>query len=260
MRPSKSSVPSLRWRIVMLDRFATCAAAVLLGAAAAAFLVACGAPAHDGEVPPHPGDPLTGNTSPSTAIVPHLVGRDAAMIDKLAAAAGVVPMIEYERSAASRPGTVVRVEPPPGSAIPIGTTITVAVAGTPGTLDELIAADRRSFVGLGADPDGTLVVAVAAGADADAALRRIEPALAGRKHRVVRCATSWAELSRLAVKVSRRNDLRRTPGYAIAVDPAACAVRVQGDIPADVAAALRAEYAAAVAVEPGAPGQRLPRT
>jgi PASTA domain len=211
-------------------------------------------------VPEHTGDRLTGSTSPSTAIVPQLVGRAAATIDKVAAAAGVVPMIEYERSAASRPGTVVRVVPPPGSAIPIGTTITVAVAGTAGTLDELIAADRRSFVGLGADPDGTLVVAVAAGADTDAALRRIERTLAGRKHRVVRCATSWAELSRVAVEVSRRDDLRRTLGYAITVDPAACAVRVRGDIPADIAAALRAEYAAAIAVEPGAPGQRLPRT
>jgi len=231
MRPTRMSV-----------RPSTCAAAVLL---AVALVTACARPADEGSAAP-------------TTVVPDLVGRDLATIDKLAAAAGVVPVVEHQPGAAGVPGTVVRVEPPAGTAIALGATITVAVAGAAGgTLDDLVAADRHSFVGLSADPDGTLVIAVATGADTDAALRRIEPALGGREHRLVRCDTTWAELSRVSVEIARRDDLRAAAtGYAIAIDAGACAVRVQGDIPAGVVTALRAEYAGAVLVVPGSPARR----
>lgn len=230
-------------------------AALTLVAVTLVLSAACAAPGADGE-DAAPDDRAVAGAS-STPTVPDLIGQDASSVDKLAAQAGVVPMISYEPGAAGRLGTVVRVDPPPGTAVALGDTVEVAVAGRPGnTLDELVAADRRSFVGLGADPDGTLVVAVAAGPAADAALRRIQPSLAGRKHRVVRCAATWAELSRLAVEIGRSADLRTSSGYAITVDPGACAVRVTGDLHADAVTALRATYGDRIVVEPGGAARR----
>lgn len=149
--------------------------------------------------------------APRTTIVPDLVGGDAAAVDKSAASARVVPIVEHVAGGTDLAGTVVRVDPAPGTAVPLGSTITVGVAGAPGkTLDDLVAADRCTFVGLGVDPDGTLIVAVAACVAADAAVRRIQPARAGREDRVKQCDTSWAELSHVATDLSRRDD-RRPP-------------------------------------------------
>ena len=225
---------------------------VVVGVLAAAFLGACAAPAGDsggaavvdavGEAP----------ADASPAVVPDLVGQEVAAVDKLAAAAGVVAVIEHDPDAPGEPGTVVRVRPPAGTAAQRGATVTVTVAGAPGgTLDDLVAADRRNFVGLGADPDGTLVIAAVEGADADAALRRIQPAIAGRKHRVVRCATSWVELSKIVIELGQRAELRGKGSYSLSVEPAACAVRVEGEIPAETATALRGAYGDAVLVVPG---------
>src|SRR5690349_6680685 len=126
------------------------------------------------------------DTAAST--VPDLIGRDVARVDKLAGDAGVVPILSYRPRARQAPGTVVAVHPAAGSAVRRGSTIQVSVAGRPtADLDGRVAADRRRFVGLGADPDGTVVVAVAAGVDPAAAVSAIRPALAGRKHRVVAC-------------------------------------------------------------------------
>ncbi len=231
-------------------------AALTLVAMTAVLLTACAAPGADSEETA-PDDRLAAGTS-TTQTVPDLIGQDAASVDKLAAQAGVVPMISYDPGAAGQLGTVVRVDPPPGTAVALGDTIQVAVAGKPGgTLDELVAADRRHFVGLSADPDGTFVVAVIAGPDGNAALRRIEPALAGRKHRVVRCATTWAELSRLAVEIGQRADLRASKAYAVTVEPGACGVLVEGDIDDDVVTALRAAYTDRIVVKQGPAGRAI---
>ncbi|MEU8612649.1 hypothetical protein AB0C29_32125, partial [Actinoplanes sp. NPDC048791] len=80
-----------------------------------------------------------------------------------------------------------------------------------------------------------------------AAVSAIRPALAGRKHRVVACPTTFAELESVRAGISA--DLLRTAGYSVQVDPVAGAVRVEGDIPADVAAALIDRYGRAVVVE-----------
>jgi hypothetical protein len=184
----------------------------------------------------------------AAATVPDLVGRDVARVDKLAGDAGVVAILSYRPRARQAPGTVVAVHPSAGSAVWRGSTIQVSVAGRPAAdLDGRIAADRRRFVGLGADPDGTVVVAVAAGVDPEVAVSAIRPALAGRKHRVVACPTTFAELESVRAGVSA--DLLRTAGYTLRVDPVAGAVRVEGDIPADVAAALTDRYGRAVVVD-----------
>ena len=187
--------------------------------------------------------------------VPDLVGRHVLLVDKLAGDAGVVAVLSYRPRARQAPGTVVAVHPSAGSTVGRGSTIQVSVAGRPGTdLDDRIAADRRRFVGLGTDPDGTLVVVVAAGVNPDAAVAAIRPALAGRKHRVVTCDTSFAELESVRAGVSAV--LLQAAGYSLRVDPAACAVRVEGDVPAEVAATLTERYGRAVQVARGRRARR----
>jgi len=187
--------------------------------------------------------------------VPDLIGRHVLLVDKLAGDAGLVAILSYRPRARQAAGTVVAVHPAAGSAVGRGSTIQVSVAGRPGTdLDDRIAADRRRFVGLGTDPDGTLVVVVAAGVNPDAAVAAIRPALTGRKHRVVTCDTTFAELESVRAGVSAV--LLRAAGYSLRVDPAACAVRVEGDVPPDVAAALTERYGRAVVVVRGERARR----
>ncbi|MFI7540353.1 PASTA domain-containing protein [Actinoplanes sp. NPDC049599] len=187
--------------------------------------------------------------------VPDLVGRHVLLVDKLAGDAGVVAVLSYRPRARQAPGTVVAVHPAAGAVVGRGSTIQVSVAGRPGTdLDDRIAADRRRFVGLGTDPDGTLVVVVAAGVNPDAAVAAIRPALAGRKHRVVTCDTSFAELESVRAGVSAV--LLQAAGYTLRVDPAACAVRVEGDVTAEVAAALTERYGRAVQLARGKRARR----
>jgi hypothetical protein len=229
-------------RFAMRDRWTR----ALGGVVGVLLLAACAAPADADD---------TG--APATTTVPELVGHDAVTVDKVAAGAGVVPIVETVADGKHRAGTVIRVDPAAGTAVPVGSTITVAVAGAPGTTaDEIVAGDRRTFVGLGVDSDGTLVIALAAGADRAAAERRIRPALAGKSYRVRLCATSWTELSRVIAEVSRRDDMRGSKGYSIAVEPAVCAVQMTGDIPADVAASLRSAYGDKISVTPGPPAVR----
>ena len=195
-----------------------------------------------------------------TTTVPELDGKDAAIVDKVAASAGVVAVMEREAAGQHRPGTVVRVDPAPGTAVARGSTVTVVVAGpSGGTVDEIVAADRRTFVGIGIGEDDTTIIAIGPDADEQAALDQVRPALAGRKHKVRRCAASWADLSRIVTEVTQRDDLKSGQGFGIAVDPALCAVKVTGDIPAGAVQALRDQYKDTIVVEPGAPAARLPR-
>jgi hypothetical protein len=187
--------------------------------------------------------------------VPDLLGHNVALVDGLADAAGVVAVLSYRPQARQAPGTVVAMHPAAGSAVPRGSSVQVSVAGRPGTeLGDRIAADRRRFVGLGADPDGTVVVAVAAGVNPDRAVSAIRPALAGRKHRVVACNTTFAELE--SVRAGVTATVLRASGITVRVDPVACTVRVSGDVPAEVAAALTESYGRAVVVERGKPARR----
>jgi hypothetical protein len=192
--------------------------------------------------------PSSTEPSPATetpATVPELLGRTVEQVDQLAAAAGLIPALSYRPRARQSPGTVVAVHPRPGSRVRHGSTIQVSVAGKPGVdLDHRIAADHRRFVGLGADPDGTLVVAVAAGVNPEAAVSAIRPALAGRKHRVVASDTTFAELESVRTGVS--DTLLRASGFTLWVDPVACVVHVEGKLAPEVAAALIERYGRAV--------------
>ena len=208
-----------------------------------------------GSGPAAPARQRGGGGGRAGTTVPDLIGRNIALVDKLAGDAGVVAVLSYRPRARQAPGTVVAVYPAAGASVGRGSTIQVAVAGRPSTdLDDRIAADRRRFVGLGADPDGTLVVAVAAGVNPDAAVSAIRPALAGRKHRVVTCDTTFAELERVRAEVSAA--LLRAAGFTLRVDPVAGVVRVEGDIAAELAAALTNRYGRAVIVARGEPARR----
>jgi hypothetical protein len=203
---------------------------------------------------PGPRSARTAAVPPQTT-VPDLLGRHMVVADKLAGDAGVVAILSYRPRARQTPGTVVAVHPAPGAVVGRGSTIQVSVAGRPGTgLDDRIAADRRRFVGLSTDPDGTLVVVVAAGVDPDAAVAALRPALAGRKHRVVTCDTSFAELENVRAGVTAV--LLRAAGYTLRVDPAAGAVRVEGDVPPEAAAELTERYGRTVRLPGGRRARR----
>ncbi|MEU4692623.1 hypothetical protein [Actinoplanes sp. NPDC023714] len=121
--------------------------------------------------------------------------------------------------------------------------------GAPGSLDELVAADPERFVGLTADPDGTLVIALAAGTDERQSVASLRDALDGRKYRTVTCATSRAELEKVLADV-RATDLKAS-GYAIAIDPALCSVKLEGNIPAGVVASLKSRFGLSLVIRSG---------
>ena len=253
------SVRPARPPLALLSTTALLRTTALLSAAT--LLAARAVPAARRRDPVDPGagarrrDPVDPAAGAATATVPDLIGRHVLLIDKLAGDAGVVAILSYRPRARQSPGTVVAVHPAAGSTVGRGSTIQVSVAGRPGTdLDDRIAADRRRFVGLGADPDGTLVVVVAAGVNPDAAVSAIRPALAGRKHRVVTCDTSYAELE--SIRAGASAVLLEAAGYSLRVDPAAGAVRVEGDVPPEVAAALTERYGRAVLVDRRKPARR----
>jgi hypothetical protein len=233
--------------------FVLLSTAALLGSVV--LLAARATPARAASSRPTPARRRGGGGGRAGTTVPDLIGRDIAVVDKLAGDAGVVAVLSYRPRARQAPGTVVAVYPAAGASVGRGSTIQVSVAGRPSTdLGDRIAADRRRFVGLGADPDGTLVVAVAAGVNPDAAVSAIRPALAGRKHRVVACDTTFAELESVRAGVSAA--LLQAAGFTLRVDPVAGVVRVEGDIPAKLAAALTNRYGRAVIVARSEPARR----
>jgi len=249
------STAALLGSVVLLAARATPGRATASRATASRASSDRAAPARAASVPATPARQRGGGEGRAGTTVPDVVGRNIALVDKLAGEAGVVAVLSYRPRARQAQGTVVAVYPAAGSSVGRGSTIQVSVAGRPGTdLDDRIAADRRRFVGLGADPDGTLVVAVAAGVNPDAAVSAIRPALAGRKHRVVTCDTTFAELESVRAGVSAA--LLQAAGFTLRVDPVAGVVRVEGDIAAEVAAALTDRYGRAVIVARGKRARR----
>ncbi|MBO3741260.1 PASTA domain-containing protein [Actinoplanes flavus] len=185
--------------------------------------------------------------------VPDLIGADADAIGEQSAQAGVKPILRYRWDSTAAPRTVIAVAPAPGTTVERGTSITIEVAGAPGaSLDERITADREHFVGLGTDPDGTLVIAVAAGADRAAAVAALGPTLLNRRFRTVVCPVTHADLERIRAEVSATASLHAT-GYTVDLEATACAVRLTGDIAPPVVAALRQRYGGTLIVS-GGPG------
>ncbi|HEX5597081.1 MAG TPA: PASTA domain-containing protein [Micromonosporaceae bacterium] len=234
--------------------------------AVAAAMVAGGCAAA-GSATPEPGLAAveTAEAALANAIsdirVPALVGRTVELVEKEAFAAGVVPVLDYQVAGDRPPGTVISVEPAAGSAVPFGSVVTVRVAGAAGpTLDDQVRAARRLFVGVAAEPDGTLVLALAGKVNRMKALDTVRPFLAGRSYRVVECATSWVALEQLRLQLARRDFL--PPGdqraFAASLDPARCAIRLQAEFTEAEAAELRDRFGRMIIVERGE-AARAPR-
>ena len=96
---------------------------------------------------------------------------------------------------------------------------------------------------------GTVVATHPAAGSAVPRGSTVRVSVAGRRHRVVACDSTLAELESVRDAVTAA--LLRAGGITVRVDRAACRVRVSGDVPAEVAAALTESYGRAVVVERG---------
>ncbi|WP_433825637.1 hypothetical protein ACQP2E_26425 [Actinoplanes sp. CA-015351] len=121
-------------------------------------------------------------------------------------------------------------------------------------LSQRITADTARFVGLTAGSDGALVIALTAGTDPGKAVADLAAELGGRKHRVVTCDTTRPELERVRAEVAA-GDIGAS-GYGIVIDPAICAVRLDGDIPPAIAEQLSDRYGTLIRITVGPPGSR----
>jgi hypothetical protein len=153
------------------------------------------------------------STVPLVTTVPDLLGRKVDAVDELTDAAGVIVNLSYRPRARQAAGTVVAVHPAAGSAVVRGSAVRVSVAGRPA-----------------AEP--------ARPASAEQAGR---PGTGPGRRRHAR-STSHAELENVRAGVTA--EVLRAAGITVRVDPAAGAVRVEGDLPAEVAAVLTATYGA----------------
>jgi hypothetical protein len=100
---------------------------------------------------------------------------------------------------------------------------------------------------------GTVVAVHPAGGSAVVRGSTVQVSVAGRPGPSLD-GTTFAQLESMRAGVSEA--LLESAGYAVRVDPVACAVRVEGSIPAEVAAALTARYGEAVVVVRDAPARR----
>lgn len=143
------------------------------------------------------------STVPLVTTVPDLLGQPVDAVDELTDAAGVTANLSYRPKARQRAGTVVAVHPAPGSAVVRGSAVQVSVAGRPGI--EVAGRPGR-----------------------------------GRASRRFARNVNHAELENVRAGVTA--EVLRAAGITVRVDPVAGAVRVEGDLPAEVAAALAATY------------------
>jgi hypothetical protein len=194
--------------------------------ACAAALTGCageGAPAGVVEVAATNGLP---SPSPSTVIVPDIIGQQAALVGKNLP--GLTAILRYEPAVVAAPGTVVSTDPAKGTVVAAGSVVTVVIAGQAAqTLDGLVEAHRETFVGVTADSYG-LSVAIYRRADIRLAIAQLDSVVAGKQYRVQLCDRSYAELSRIEIELSRREFVPDAGKYPIGlrIDPQACAVHL----------------------------------
>jgi hypothetical protein len=193
-------------------------------------------------------------SAPPGTVVPQLATLQAAEVDKLLSKAQLVSILRYEPGVVTNPGTVVATEPAAGSVVAIGDMITVIVAGKPGeTLGEYVTAHRETYVGIGADANGVLVIGIYRQADLEHEMGELTRLARGAAFRVQNCAHSFVDLQRLQLDLARRDFV---PGadrlnFATAIDPLACAVRLTIDLSDGEIAQLSAKYSGALVIQRG---------
>jgi hypothetical protein len=187
-------------------------------------------------------------------VVPQLATLTVGEVDKRLAAAGLVPILRYEPGVISGLGTVVGTDPPAGAQVRAGDVVTVLIAGQPGpTLEDYIAAHRETFVGIGVDTNGVIVVAIHQQADLTKEVSELSRLAGGRSYRVLSCGRSFTDLQRVQLELARRDFV---PGadklaFGTAIDPLACAVRLTIELTDAEVAQLTQKYQGALVIQKG---------
>ncbi|MBB5869395.1 hypothetical protein F4553_002774 [Allocatelliglobosispora scoriae] len=234
--------------------------AALTAVLAVAFTVGCSRS-------PEPLQALPGPTI-VRGFVPDLVGMrydeaDAALQTQL-----LVPILRFAPELITNAGTVVALEPVAGSRAETGDVVVVVVAGkppvaggegTPGAraIAELARLDQESIVGVGADRDGTLVIAFAPTISVESWQARVAALVRGEKFRLQPCRYSGGELRGLQAQLTEQNFLPRAKEMAVGVnvDPVSCSVQLTGDFTTAEVAQLQARYGDALTVLPSRAGR-----
>ncbi len=104
-------------------------------------------------------------------------------------------------------------------------------AGIPAPLSALVAARPDVFVGLGWDEDGTPVIAFNPGVDTRAWEEQLKDAAGRPTYRTRTCAQSLSGLEQVQSDLALRTWSPRANSisFGLAVDPAACSVRLTSD-------------------------------
>jgi len=188
------------------------------------------------------------------AVVPQVASLTVVEVDKLFASAGLVPILRYQPGVLSGLGTVVATDPPAGAILPAGDTVSVLVAGPPGpTLHDYVDAHRETFVGMAADANGVLVVGIHQQADLTKEIETLGRLANGTAYRIQSCPRSWTDLQRIQLELAKRDFVAGAEklGFAMAIDPLACAVRLTIDLSEPGIAQLTARYQGALVIQKG---------
>lgn len=198
--------------------------------------------------------PLASPASAARAVVPQVASLSVGEVDKLFAGAGLVPILRYQPGVLSGLGTVVATDPPAGAILPAGDMVNVLIAGPPGpTLYDYVDAHRETFVGMAADANGVIVVGIHQQADLTKEIETLGRLANGTAYRIQTCPRSWADLQRVQIELRRRDFVPGAEklGFAMAVDPLACAVRLTIDLSEPDIAQLTARYQGALVIQKG---------
>jgi hypothetical protein len=254
---------------VKVDRWSRLVLAALLVNA----LVGCARQSAAADGDPAAIDPATVR-GPADVVVPDLIGRPVATIEKVLNAAGLVPVVRGEGAARPAEGTVLATDPAPGTVLPAGSVVTVTVRGTapgwppsateregaPNLLGHLIERYPDTFLGLGFDRAPDPIVVFNPGVDIGSWRARLDEAAEGQPYRVRSCARSRVELEQIKVLVQRWAWTSRPAGgaFGLDVDPATCSVRISGDwFTAADEQHLADRFGTAVTVAHGAAGRAV---
>jgi PASTA domain-containing protein len=158
------------------------------------------------------------------------------------AGADLVARIEYDPSAASPSGTVIRATPAPGNSVPRTSIVDLVIAGDRGKpeveigidaglspMGELVDLYPEAFVGLDvlAEPP---VFVFNPGVDETSWKDELEWAARGRKYRTMSCPVSLLELRRVQAGLGLHNWWTdRDFGYGLYVNAGTCQVRLMTD-------------------------------
>ncbi len=233
-------------------RVTTRVIAGVIAGLAAVLMTACASrpiePAAEQKTMPSPATPT------ARAVVPQVAALSIAEVDKLFAAADLVPILRYQPGVLTGLGLVVGSDPPAGAILPTGYEVTVLVAGPPGpTLQDHVNAHREIFVGLAADANGVLVVGIHQQADLTKEIETLATLANGTAYRIQSCPRSWTDLQRVQLELARRDFAPGADklGFAMTIDPLACAVRLTIDLSEPDIAQLTAKYQGALVIQKG---------